>query len=90
VDGSDHEPLPPIRIGQGSTRLTREEFDRRFREQFFDPGFREVEAELAKIIEVAWRAYDDRNKSPTTHPLVLSSPIPRMNWPWNGSKPGRG
>ena len=55
-----------VRKGQGDVKLTRQEFERRFRERFFDPGFASVDRELAAIVDVAWRAYDDYHKSPRT------------------------
>ncbi len=53
-----------IRKGMPSTHLERAEFEKRFREQFFDPAFAKVEAEIAKIAEIAWQSYDGYNKNP--------------------------
>jgi multimeric flavodoxin WrbA len=53
-----------IRKGQGDVKLTREEFERRFRERFYDPGFAAVERQIADVVDVAWRAYDEYRKSP--------------------------
>lgn len=53
-----------IRKGMPSTHLDRAEWERRFREQFFDPAFDAVESEIAKIAEIAWRSYDGYNKNP--------------------------
>jgi multimeric flavodoxin WrbA len=53
-----------VRKGMPSTHLSRGEFDRRFRERFFDPAFGEVESELQRVIEVAWHAYDEYRKNP--------------------------
>lgn len=53
-----------IRKGMPSTHLERAEWERRFREQFFDPAFNAVENEIAKIAEIAWKSYDDYNKNP--------------------------
>lgn len=53
-----------IRKGMPSTHLEREEFEKRFRQQFFDPAFDKVEAEIAKIAEIAWQSYDGYNKNP--------------------------
>jgi multimeric flavodoxin WrbA len=55
-----------VRKGQGDVKLTREEFERRLRERFYDPAFESVEAEIARIVEVAWHGYDDYRKSPRT------------------------
>lgn len=60
-------PAPPlVRKGQGDTTLTREEFARRFREQFYYPAFEPLIAEIDKLTEVAWQAYDESRKSPRT------------------------
>jgi multimeric flavodoxin WrbA len=53
-----------VRKGQGNVKLTRDEFERRFRQRFFDPDFQKVEGELADIVNVAWKAYDEYHKSP--------------------------
>lgn len=53
-----------IRKGMPSTHLERAEFEKRFREQFFDPAFAKAEAEIAKIAEIAWQSYDGYNKNP--------------------------
>lgn len=53
-----------IRKGQGDVKLTREEFERRLRERFYDPEFQNVEGQIADIVEVAWKAYDEYRKSP--------------------------
>ena len=49
-----------------SPRLDRAEFEKRFRGQFADPIFGKVSAELGRIAEAAWDAYDDSRKSPLT------------------------
>jgi multimeric flavodoxin WrbA len=48
--------------------LSRAEFARRFRARFFDPEFEGSEAEIARLEEVAWRAYHEYRKSPRTKP----------------------
>jgi multimeric flavodoxin WrbA len=53
-----------IRKGMPDTHLDRAEWERRFRMQFFDPAFGDVEKEIAKIAEVAWKSYDEYNKNP--------------------------
>ncbi len=55
-----------IRKGQGNVTLTREEFERRLRERFYDPEFEKVERQIADVIDVAWKAYDKYRKSPRT------------------------
>jgi multimeric flavodoxin WrbA len=58
---------PPPRKGMPSPKLEKEAFKQRYLGQFEDPAFRNLDAELAKIAEVAWQAYADSRKSPTTH-----------------------
>jgi multimeric flavodoxin WrbA len=55
-----------VRKGQGDVKLTREDFERRLRERFFDPEFEKVERQIADVIDVAWKVYDEYHKSPRT------------------------
>src|SRR5436190_10942627 len=55
-----------VRKGQGSVQLTREEFERRLRQRFYDPLFQNVDRQISEIVEVAWKAYDEYHKSPRT------------------------
>ncbi|MGD9915372.1 MAG: flavodoxin family protein [Rhizobiaceae bacterium] len=55
-----------VRKGMPSPKLSESEFKRRYAEQFVDPAFAPLRAELAKIAEVAWNAYSDSRKSPIT------------------------
>ena len=55
-----------IRTGQGNVKLDREEFERRLRERFYDPAFDSVAPQIADVVEVAWKAYDEYRKSPRT------------------------
>jgi multimeric flavodoxin WrbA len=57
-------PIPRPRVGQGDVKLTRSEFRRRLGERFHDPAFRDVQAEIDRVIDVAWKAYDEYRKSP--------------------------
>jgi multimeric flavodoxin WrbA len=49
-----------------SVALSKAEFLRRFRERFYDPAFGAVKAELDRVADVAWDAYDEYRKSPRT------------------------
>ena len=53
-----------VRKGQGDVKLTRDEFERRLRERFDDPAFQQVERQVAEIVDVAWKVYDEYHKSP--------------------------
>ena len=55
-----------VRKGQPSVALTRAEFERRFRQNFQDPAFEAVEAELRRVIDKAWDGYVEYRKSPRT------------------------
>jgi len=56
-----------IRKGQAPAPLAREEFSVRFRAPFFDPEFRAEDTSIARLEEIAWRAYVDSRKAPLTH-----------------------
>lgn len=58
--------MTDVRKGQMPPQLTREQFSRRFRNDFKDPAFREAEDALARLEEIAWKAYVDDRKSPLT------------------------
>src|SRR2546423_14863700 len=57
---------PTVRKGQGDVKLSREEFARRLGERFYDPAFDTVRGEIDRVIDVAWRTYDEYHKSPRT------------------------
>jgi hypothetical protein len=58
--------MPTVRKGQTDVQLSRDEFRRRFRENFFDPAFDAVTAEIDRVADVAWTAYDEYHKNPRT------------------------
>ncbi|MES2467481.1 MAG: hypothetical protein V4675_09290 [Verrucomicrobiota bacterium] len=60
--------VPSVRTGQGSTRLPREEFGRRYGRQFYDPAFDGVKAEIGRLTEMAWEANLAGRKSARTQP----------------------
>jgi hypothetical protein len=55
---------PIVRTGQGSTKLSRVEFERRYREQFADPAFDAALPEVERLTTIAWEAYDNGRNSP--------------------------
>ena len=55
-----------VRKGQGDVKLSREEFEARLRERFYDPEFARVGDAIGRIVDVAWQAYDEYHKSPRT------------------------
>ncbi len=58
--------VPEVRRLQPSTKLTREEFEKRIGERFYDPAFDAVRDEIRKVMDVAWNGYDEYRKSPRT------------------------
>jgi multimeric flavodoxin WrbA len=56
--------MPTVRKEMPSVQLTREQFVARMRERFFDPAFRPLDAEIDRIVDVAWQAYDHYRKAP--------------------------
>ncbi|CDZ47785.1 NAD(P)H-dependent oxidoreductase [Neorhizobium galegae] len=54
------------RTGSPSPRLSEKEFKLRFLNQFQDPAYEPLSAELAKIAKAAWDAYENSRKSPKT------------------------
>jgi len=66
---SSSSPRPPIvRIGQGPVALTREEFERRYREQFADPAFADAKDAVDQITRIAADAYEDHRKNISSRP----------------------
>ena len=63
---ASEKPDTTPRKGMPSPELDRNEFTRRYRDQFFDPAFRPLDAEIDRIAAVAWSAYHDSRKSPVT------------------------
>jgi multimeric flavodoxin WrbA len=58
------QPSPSVRKGQGDVKLSRDEFARRLGERFYDQAFDPVRADIDRIIDVAWKNYDEYHKSP--------------------------
>lgn len=58
--------MPRIRKGQAPDKLSREAFGERFRSSFFDPLFDPEREALARVEEIAWRAYCQSRKAPIT------------------------
>jgi multimeric flavodoxin WrbA len=57
---------PKVRKGQGDVKLSRKEFERRYRQRFYDPQFQPLAPDIDRIVDVAWRVYDEYHKSPRT------------------------
>ena len=48
-----------VRKGMPPVKLTRGEFEKRYRSRFLDPVFRPLVSELNAIIDAAWDAYSN-------------------------------
>jgi multimeric flavodoxin WrbA len=46
--------------------LSREQFAARMRQRFADPAFRPLGADIERIVQIAWEAYDGGRKAPIT------------------------
>ena len=57
---------PNVRKGMPPVKLPREEFERRYRSQFVDPAFAQLQHQLDAIVGAAWDAYSHSRKSPAT------------------------
>jgi multimeric flavodoxin WrbA len=55
-----------VRKGQAAVQLGRAEFGIRFRASFIDPEFRVEDPSIARLEEIAWRAYVEGRKAPFT------------------------
>ena len=55
-----------VRKGMPSVKLTKDEFERRFRDRFRDPAFSERDDCLQAVIDAAWDGYRHSRKSPLT------------------------
>jgi hypothetical protein len=59
-------PQFDVRKGMSPVKLSREEFEKRYRNRFIDPVFRPLDRELSAIVDAAWDAYTNSRKSPLT------------------------
>jgi multimeric flavodoxin WrbA len=57
---------PDIRKEMPPVKLSREEFEKRYRSRFIDPAFAPLHRELDAIVAAAWDAYSHSRKAPVT------------------------
>jgi multimeric flavodoxin WrbA len=57
-----------VRKEMPGVQLTREEFARRMQQQFVDPAFDNIRADVDRIIDAAWQGYSEYRKAPHTRP----------------------
>jgi multimeric flavodoxin WrbA len=55
-----------VRKGMPSVKLSREEFEKRYRSRFKDPAFEPLQRELDAIVNAAWDGYSNSRKAPVT------------------------
>jgi hypothetical protein len=82
--------MPDVRTGQGSVKLSRDEFSRRVRARFDDPIFDGVSRELDRVVDLAWKAYDEYHKSPRTRRAGPGFSDRISSCPSNGWRPANG
>jgi multimeric flavodoxin WrbA len=58
--------MTDVRKGQAPAQLSRIQFHDRFTQSFKDPLFAPEEATLARVEDIAWKAYEDSRKAPVT------------------------
>jgi multimeric flavodoxin WrbA len=61
---SSNPSKPEVRKGTPDVKLSRKEFQKRFTARFYDPAFDQAKAEIQKLSDIAWEAYDQYRKSP--------------------------
>jgi hypothetical protein len=81
--------VPEVRTGQTPTKLTKEEYLKRWRQHFCDPAFEQRDTELDTIAEIAWKAYDDSRKAPRTRRAGPGFADPSHELRLSGWKRGR-
>ena len=55
-----------VRKGQAPGLMARDEFGKRFRQQFFDPTYRRHDGVIGELEAIAWEAYREGRKAPVT------------------------
>src|SRR5262245_1686866 len=59
-------PMIEVSKRQREFKLTRDVFERRLRQRFYDPIFDKADRQISEIAGLAWTAYDEYHKSPRT------------------------
>ena len=66
VESSESADATQPRKGMPATQLSKQNFKLRYGEQFIDPAFRAVQAQIDELADIAWGAYDASRKAPIT------------------------
>jgi multimeric flavodoxin WrbA len=72
---------PRVVKGTPDTTLSREVFDARFRERFYDPSFDAAKQHVDALAEIAWTNYIEYHKSPRTRPAGRGFADPSFELP---------
>ncbi len=77
-----------IRKGQVGEALPRPTFSERFRASFADPAFREEEPAIARLEAIAWLAYSEGRKAPSTRKAGpgYADPDYELSTEWEATK----
>jgi multimeric flavodoxin WrbA len=80
--------MTKIRKGQAPAQLSRIQFHDRFTQSFQDPLFVPEEAALARVENVAWKAYKDSRKAPVTREAGkgYADPQYELSVEWAGTR----
>jgi multimeric flavodoxin WrbA len=80
--------MTKIRKGQAPAPLSRIQFHDRFTQSFKDPLFGPQEAALARVEDVAWKAYKDGRKAPVTQKAGKGYADPEydLSVEWSGTR----
>lgn len=81
--------MPTVpRKGMPDPAVTREIFDRRFRERFADPVFDKLKAEIDRLADAAWDTYIEGRKAPYTRKAGASYADPdyELSDDWRAAK----
>jgi len=81
-----------VRKGMPDPHLDREAFSARFFEQFSDPKFEAIRAELKSACDIAWDAYQAKRKSPRTRKAgaEFADPDYDLSLDWIAARDGIG
>lgn len=76
--------MTTVRKGQAPDPLTREQFHERFSRKFFGEAFDAEREAIGRLEEIAWKAYKDGNKAPSTQPAGegFADPTYRISTEW--------
>ena len=77
-----------IRKGQYTGPLSREAFHGHYRRNFYDPAYEGEEAAIARLEEIAWKAYCEGRKAPRTQPAGpgFADPDYRLSDEWRATR----